>query len=112
MKPPLKRIPGQAVYISHHPDRAPLALHATVEELHELSEKVVLVTVKITDSAHVPEEERAVFDNLRYKDDGISHLTLSYGFHDSPNIPELWPRCAIPARNLILTPMMRPTLSR
>jgi KUP system potassium uptake protein len=87
MKPPLKRIPGQAVYISHHPDRAPLALHATVDELHELSQKVVLVTVEITDSAHVPETERAVFDNLRYKDDGISHLTLYYGFHDPPNIP-------------------------
>ena len=87
MKPPLTRIPGQAVYISHHPDRAPLALHATVDELHELSQKVVLVTVTITDSAHVPEEERAVFDNLRYSDDGISHLTLYYGFHDSPNIP-------------------------
>jgi KUP system potassium uptake protein len=85
--PPLKRIPGHTVYISHHPDRAPLALHTTVEELHELSEKVVLVTVKITDSAHVPEEDRAIFDDLRYKDDGISHLTISYGFHDSPNIP-------------------------
>jgi KUP system potassium uptake protein len=87
MKPPLRRIPGQAVYISHHPDRAPLALHATVNELHELSQKVVLVTVQITDAAHVPEAERAVFDNLRYKDDGISHLTLYYGFHDSPNLP-------------------------
>lgn len=87
MKPALERVPGQAVYISHHAERAPLALHATVDELHELSQKVVLVTVKVTDSAHVPEEERAVFDNLRYKDDGISHLTLYYGFHDSPNVP-------------------------
>lgn len=87
MNPPLERVPGQAVYISHHPDRAPLALHATVDELHELSQKVVMVTVEITDSAHVPEDERAVFDNLRHKDDGISHLTLAYGFHDSPNVP-------------------------
>jgi KUP system potassium uptake protein len=88
MQPPLKRIPGQAVYISHHPERAPLALHATVDELHELSQKVVLVTVEITDSAHVSETERAVFDNLRYKDDGISHVSLYYGFHDSPNVPK------------------------
>jgi len=87
MQPSLRRIPGQAVYISHHPDRTPLALHATVDELHELSQKVVLVTVQITDAAHVPETERAAFDNLRYRDDGISHLTLYYGFHDSPNIP-------------------------
>lgn len=87
MKPPLKRIPGTAVYLGHHADRAPMALHATVEELHELSERVVLVTVRTTNEAHIPEDERAVFDNLRYKDDGISHVTLSYGFHDSPNVP-------------------------
>lgn len=86
-KPPIKRIPGHAVYISHHPNRAPLALHATLDELHELSEKVVLVTVNTTNEAHIPEGERAVFDDLRYKDDGISHVTLSYGFHDSPNVP-------------------------
>ena len=86
-KPPLKRIPGHAIYMGHHPDRAPSALRATVEELHELSTKVVLVTVNVTNEAHVPEDERAVIDNLRYKDDGISHVTLSYGFHDSPNVP-------------------------
>lgn len=83
----IQRTPGHVVYISHHADRAPLALHASVEELHELSEKVVLVTVETTNEAHVPEEERAEFDSLRYKNDGISHVTLSYGFHDSPNIP-------------------------
>jgi KUP system potassium uptake protein len=87
IQPALKRTPGTAVYLGHHADRAPMALHATVEELHELSEKVVLVTVKTTNEAHIPEDERAVFDNLLYKDDGISHVSLSYGFHDSPNVP-------------------------
>lgn len=85
--PPVTRVPGQAVYISHHADRAPLALHASIEELHELSESVVIVTVEVGNEAHIPEDERAVFDDLRYKNDGISHVTLSYGFHDSLNIP-------------------------
>jgi KUP system potassium uptake protein len=88
MRPPLNRVPGHAVYIGHHSSRPPLALKATVEKLHELSEKVVLVTVKITNSAHVPESERAEFDDLDYKDDGISHVTLHYGFHDHPNVPK------------------------
>jgi KUP system potassium uptake protein len=65
---------------------APLALHATVEELHELHEKVVVISVNVTTAAHVPEEKRAVFDDLGY-DDGISQLNLTYGFHDSINIP-------------------------
>jgi len=86
MKPPLRRISGRAVYISHHPRRAPLALHAAVEELHELHEKVVVISVNVTNAAHVPEEKRATFDGLKY-DDGISYLELSYGFHDTPNIP-------------------------
>lgn len=86
-KPPITRVAGHAVYISHHEDQAPLALHATVEELHELHENVVIVSVEITNSAHVPETERAVFDGLTYND-GISHLHLQYGFHDSPNIPK------------------------
>jgi KUP system potassium uptake protein len=86
-QPPVIRLPGQAVYISHHPNFAPLALHAAIDDLNELHEKVVILSVQITTSAHVPTEERAVFDGLKY-DDGISHLSLSYGFHDSINIPK------------------------
>lgn len=86
MQPPVVRVPGQAVYIAHHAGMAPLALHASVEELHELHEKVVIISVSISTAAHVPEDKRAVFDDLGY-DDGISHLSLTYGFHDSINIP-------------------------
>lgn len=80
------RVPGQAVYIGHHPGLAPLALHATVENLHELHHKVAIVYVKIADEAHVPEHERAEVDGLKYAD-GISQVTLTFGYHDTPNIP-------------------------
>ncbi|GAC1498854.1 MAG: potassium transporter Kup [Candidatus Saccharimonadales bacterium] len=86
--PAIIRNPGTAVYISHHPDFAPLALHATVEELHELPEKVVIISVIITTAAHVPEENRVRLDSLKYSD-GISHIVLSYGFHDSINVPNV-----------------------
>jgi KUP system potassium uptake protein len=86
-KPPISRIPGTAIYIGHHSAMAPLALHATFEDLHELHEKVIIVSVEITTASHIPEIKRAVFNNLGYED-GISHLSLSFGFHDSINIPE------------------------
>lgn len=86
-QPAVMRLPGQAVYISHHPNFAPLALHAAVDDLNELHEKVVILSVQVTTEAHVPVEERAVFDGLQYND-GISHLSLTYGFHDSINIPK------------------------
>lgn len=84
---PIVRVPGHAVYIAHHNGLAPLALHASVEELHELHEKVVLVSVNVTTSPHVPEERRVDFDSLKHKD-GISELTLTYGFQDHINIPK------------------------
>lgn len=86
MSPPLERIPGQAIYIGHHEDLAPLAIRASVEKLHELHEKVIIVSAEITNASHIPEDERYILDNLGY-DDGICHVHLRYGFHDSPNIP-------------------------
>ena len=86
IKPAITRVPGTAVYISHHDGFTPMALHATVEKLHELHEKIVIIYVTIAEIAHVSEEEQIVFDNLG-SDDGISCLRLSYGYHDSLNIP-------------------------
>ncbi len=89
LSPPIKRLPGAAVYIGHHPDFAPLALRATIEELHELPEKVVIVTVQTTNAAHVPKAKRAIIDNLGNDNDGISHLVLYYGYQDTVNIPKV-----------------------
>jgi KUP system potassium uptake protein len=86
--PEIKRLPGAAVYIGHHPDFVPLALRATVENFHELPEKEVMITVQTTNSAHVPKGERAIFDDMGYID-GISHLVLFYGYHDTVNIPKV-----------------------
>lgn len=82
------RIKGYAVYLGHHEGNAPLALHATLEQLHEVHEQVVVVTVKTTDDAHIPDKSRLVFDELGHTDDGISHLTLRFGYKDIPNVPK------------------------
>lgn len=83
----LVRLPGQAIYIGHHEGLTPTALRSAIEELHELHEKVVIVYVETSANAHVPHNERAKFDELGYAD-GISQVTLTYGFHDSPNLPK------------------------
>jgi KUP system potassium uptake protein len=67
----------------------PLALHAAVENDHELHEKVVIVYAHVGDLAHVPEDARAVFDNLGNSSDGISKLRLTFGYHDTVNIPRM-----------------------
>lgn len=83
----LTRVPGQAVYIAHHPGFAPLALKQTIDLLRELPEELVIVGVKVVNAAHVPPEERVRFDPLTYKNDRISYVELTFGYHDSPNVP-------------------------
>jgi KUP system potassium uptake protein len=86
-KPHLIRLPGVAVYVGHHPGLTPLALRATVNDMHELAEKVIVVSVETAPSAHIPEERRAVVDD-EIQHDGITYVRLTYGFHDSPNVPK------------------------
>ncbi len=83
----ITRLPGSAVYLSLHPNYTPLALRATVDRLHELPAHEVIVTLKTLPEPHVPEAELNSFNAQRYEDDGISHITLSFGFKDTPNIP-------------------------
>lgn len=81
------RTKGHAIYLGHHAGNAPLALHATLEQLHELHEHVVVVTVETADAAHVPEQSRIIFDGLGHPDDGLSHVTLRFGYKDVANVP-------------------------
>ena len=81
------RIPGQAIYLGHSVGNAPLALHMTLEQLKELHQKVVVVSVQTTHAPHIPERSRVVFDNLGHADDNISHVTLQFGYKDTPNVP-------------------------
>jgi KUP system potassium uptake protein len=82
----VRRIPGAGVYIGHT-ELAPLALRETLDKLHELHEKVIVVSVEITGESHIPEQNRVSVDELVYND-GIVYLDIKYGFHDSPNIPK------------------------
>lgn len=82
-----RRVPGQAVYIAHHPGFAPVALHASVDRLQELHEQVMIVAVNVANLAHVPVSQRIKYDQLKYTDDGISYVEITYGYYDTPNVP-------------------------
>ena len=93
----LARTPGSAVYLGSHSGYAPLALHASIEQLHELHQQVIVVTVITRDVPHIPGEERAVIDDLGSSTDGIIHLTLQFGFKDSHNIPVALAHIVLPS---------------
>lgn len=83
----LIRTPGSAVYLGSHTGYAPLTLHTSVNQLNELHQQVIIVTIITRNVPHVPLMERPVFDTLGSTDDGIVHLTLQFGFKDSHDIP-------------------------
>jgi KUP system potassium uptake protein len=83
----ISRVPGTAVF--PHPTKltAPLALRANVEFNHVLHERVVIVSVLSENVPHVPPGDRLAFDELGNADDGITHLSVRFGFQDEQDLP-------------------------
>ena len=83
-KPPMRRIPGAAIYLNPSPDTTPLALRVGVDRIHAIPEEVVIVTIETADVPHVPPAERTILDHLGEDHDGYSHITLRFGYLDDP----------------------------
>jgi KUP system potassium uptake protein len=64
-------------------------LRANVRFNDVLHERVVIVSVLSLNVPHVPVAERLTVDELGHHDDGIVHLTASFGFQDDQDIPEV-----------------------
>jgi KUP system potassium uptake protein len=84
--PFVRQLPGIAIYLNPSRDTT-LALRVTVDRIHAIHEKIVIVTVVTTTTPHVPENERVSFDTLGDDRDDFSHLTVKFGFQDRPDVP-------------------------
>jgi KUP system potassium uptake protein len=85
--PPLKRVPGTAVFLNRGNETAPLAMRANVEHNHVLHKHVVILSLETLPVPRVPEEERTQIDDLGYRRDGIIHVNARYGYMEMPNVP-------------------------
>jgi KUP system potassium uptake protein len=86
---PVQRVPGTAVFLNRTKVTVPLAMRTTVDHLHSLNEHVVILSIETLPVPHVPVAERAVVDDLGYRDDGIAHVTGRFGYMDRPDVPTL-----------------------
>ena len=77
------RLPGTAVFLASAPRGVPLALTQFVKHNRVLHERVLLVTVLIEESPHIPDEERAEVIEII---PGITRVILHYGFMQNPTI--------------------------
>jgi KUP system potassium uptake protein len=87
LEPAVFRAPGTAVCLTAAVGAMPLALRANVDRNHVLHEAVVVVSVETRGVPHVDPADRVVIDDLKYRDDGILHVTVRYGFQDTHDVP-------------------------
>jgi KUP system potassium uptake protein len=86
-KLPVRVVPGTAVFLNRGRETAPLALRANAEHNHVRHEHVVIMSLTTEPVPRVPAGERIVVDPLGYGDDGITHVTVRYGYVETPNVP-------------------------
>ena len=90
-EPPLWRTPGTAIFLNRGKAAAPLAMRANVEHNRVLHEHVIILTLNTAQVPHVPPAERLEIDDLGYQDDRIVHVTATFGYTDTPDVPALLP---------------------
>ncbi|HEY2216298.1 MAG TPA: KUP/HAK/KT family potassium transporter, partial [Solirubrobacteraceae bacterium] len=86
---PVQRVHGTAVYLNAHAQTTPLALRANVEHNHVLHERVIIVSIETERVPHVYHEDRLTCDELGHGTDGITGVTVRFGFQDAQNVPAM-----------------------
>jgi KUP system potassium uptake protein len=81
------RVPGTAVFPHPTKETTPLALRMNLEHNHVVHEHVVIVSAISENVPYIPTAQRISVDDLGYREDGIVHLTVRYGFQDVQDIP-------------------------
>jgi KUP system potassium uptake protein len=85
----VQRVPGTAVYLNAQSRTTPLALRANVKYNHVLHERVIIVSIETDRIPHVYHADRLSCDELGHAADGITALSVRFGFQDAPNVPAM-----------------------
>jgi KUP system potassium uptake protein len=87
-EPPVRRVPGTAIFPNPAKDTTPLALRAEVEHTHALQEKIVVISVEPVGVPHVDREDRFVVTRMGHGLFRIFHVVDRIGYRDRRDIPE------------------------
>ena len=80
-------VAGTATFLNASNTAAPLALRANVEHNHVRHEHVAIVSVEIQNTPRTEASQRLEIDRLEHARDGIIHLTLRFGYDETPDVP-------------------------
>ena len=90
----LTTVPGTAVFLNRGRSTAPLALRANVEHNHVRHEQIVVLAVDVEPVPRVEDADRIVVDDLGDPHDGLVHVTLRFGYAETPDVPRALARLA------------------
>lgn len=82
--PPLRH-PGTGVYLHRAVNQVPPSLLANLRANESLHEQVVMLSIDVAESPHVPPASRAVFTHHPL---GFAELRLTYGYTDTPAVAD------------------------
>ncbi len=84
-------IPGTAVFLTAHPEQAPIALLHSLKHFKSLHEDNVILTVVTSDKPRVGDEDRVAIEQLVPQ---FRRVVITFGYMDEPNIPAALALCA------------------
>ena len=88
---PPARVPGTAIFLRGESDGVPHAMLHNLSHNKVLHERIVFLTVHITDEPRVEAQSRVRITGLGH---GCHQLDVMFGFKDEPDIPDVLDRCA------------------
>lgn len=78
------RVSGTAVFMTSTPEGVPHALLHNLKHNRVLHERVILLTVRVTDMPFFPEDDRFLHEDLGQ---GFHRVVLRFGFMEEPDVP-------------------------
>jgi KUP system potassium uptake protein len=87
---PPTRVGGSAIFMSSNPEGTPIALLHNLRHNRVLHERSVILSIAISETAHVHPSKRVVVETLG---EGIYRVIGTFGFMDDPSIREVLELC-------------------
>jgi len=94
------QVQGTAVFMTGNPDIVPLSLLHNIKHNHVLHERNIILSVRLSDTAHVDPARRLSVEKLS---DRFHRVKGTYGYMDRPDVPRLLEACA--AEGLVCDPL-------
>ncbi|MFB0975622.1 MAG: low affinity potassium transporter Kup [Tolumonas sp.] len=87
-----QKVPGTAIYLSRTQQGIPHALLHNLNHNHVLHERIVLMTFRTQDVPYVDPDQHINIESLS---PNVWRISATYGFHETPDVYEVFRRCAM-----------------